>query len=95
MNAADLSSLFDKLLDFEGEGTFNVGSGVETRISEIVKTIATVLGKEIEVRRDPGLVRDNRLEKWHERANIGKVIKTLGWRPFLSLREGVEMWLGS
>lgn len=93
LNVADLPPLFGRLLDFGGEGTFNVGSGVETRISEVVKTTATVLGKEIEVRQDPGLMRDKRLEKWHERANIEKVIKTLGWKPSLSLREGIEMWL--
>lgn len=95
LNAAELPPLFERLLDFEGEDTFNIGSGRETLISEMARTIATVLGKEIEVRQSPDLMREGRLEKWHEGANIEKVIRTLGWRPSLSLREGVEMWLRS
>lgn len=70
-------------------GIFNVGSGVQNSIGEVV----TLLGELIGAGGEPiwGSVAPARPEPAVWCADIGKARDLLGWRPATSLREGLAM----
>jgi dTDP-glucose 4,6-dehydratase len=77
-------------------GTYNLGTGEEVSIGDLVELISEVLGRSLDVvhdpRRDrPGTSEVDRLLSANDLAR-----ETLGWQPTFSLREGLRLtveWL--
>ncbi|NPA85457.1 MAG: NAD-dependent epimerase/dehydratase family protein [Crenarchaeota archaeon] len=76
------------LLALGNPGTFNVGTGRATSVSELVELLERLLGRELAVERLPPRPDDIR----HSVASIKKMEK-LGWRPEVGLEEGLRRTL--
>jgi UDP-glucose 4-epimerase len=57
-------------------GVVNIGSGTEHSVEEIVRTISTLLGREITIEVDPARVRAT--DKLHQRADIRRLEEMAG-----------------
>jgi UDP-glucose 4-epimerase len=66
---------------------FNVGTGVPTRISELVGIFKDLTGRPIRVVQDPERVRS--VDHSVLLANIGRITGQTAWRPRHSLRDGM------
>ena len=88
LNARDTAYLINKFLNFDNSNVFNVGTGRERKISEVVQMISKIVNKKVRVSSNPSLSRDVKLERWRERANIKK-IEGMGWRPPINLEKGL------
>jgi len=89
LNVKDAASLIIKFLNFSNSDIFNVGTGRETKISEVIQLFSKIMNKKIKVSSNPSLSRDTKLERWRERANIRK-IEGMGWKPSINLEKGLE-----
>jgi UDP-glucose 4-epimerase len=83
---AVLSSLENE--DAEGE-VFNIGSGAHTSVLELAKAVSELTGLNLEVLHDEPRLGDIK----HSYADISKAERLLGYRPKLSLREGLRTLL--
>jgi NAD dependent epimerase/dehydratase len=75
--------------DIAGQ-TINVGSGEETSIGDIVKKVAAILGKNVQVRQQEGRQRPETSEVERLIADNTLARKSLGWKPAVSLDEGLS-----
>ena len=68
-------------------GTYNVATGVETDVASVWSTLSSAAGKKIE----PELadLRPGELE--HSRLDISLAERELGWRPRVSIAEGLRL----
>lgn len=73
------------------QGVFNLGTGIEYSVQEVVDTISELLGEPLRVVQDPARMRP--VDKPHQRADVSKLEQTLCWRPTVSLQEGLARWL--
>ncbi len=71
--------------DYEGEGHINVGTGEDVTIKELAETIVDVVGYKNDYEWDTS--KPNGTPR--KVLNVDK-IKSLGWEPKISLREGIE-----
>lgn len=71
---------------FSGE-TFNVGSGHGTTVNELINRIAADVGRDPIVRHKPARAIDVRRNV----LNVDKAEQRLGWRPKITLEEGLFM----
>ncbi|MBF0440581.1 MAG: GDP-mannose 4,6-dehydratase [Oligoflexales bacterium] len=69
--------------------TFNVGSGREISIGDFVTLAARSLGKQVSVFTENERLRPEKSEVERLLADAGKLIKVTGWRPRVSLEEGI------
>lgn len=69
-----------------GINVFNVGSGESHSVREIIEDISGIINKKIEIIQDKSKFRNEHIEEY---ANISK-IKGLGWKPEISLEEGLR-----
>ncbi len=70
----------------KGEGVYNIGTGKETSVNEIIEMIENVVGEEVEVVYDdprPGEVRRIYLD-------VSKAESYLGFSPSVDLKEGIS-----
>lgn len=67
-----------------------LGTGVEVSIGELCETICRVLGKTPEIVSDPGRMRPGKSEVMRLIADPSRAERTLGWKPKVSLEEGIE-----
>ena len=75
-----------RALDYDGSGIFNVGTGVETDVNYLFRTIRSHLGSEMEERHaeaKPGEQQRSVLS--YERSS-----RALGWRPEVEVAEGLR-----
>lgn len=70
--------------DVHGE-VFNCGSGTNTSINELYDLICSLMGKKIEPKRNPP-----QFEPEGTLADISKAERLLGWKPKISLEEGLK-----
>ena len=68
---------------------FNIGSGEEISIRELVATILKLLGKDIPIQSESKRVRPEASEVLRLCADNTKARETLGWRPAHTLRQGL------
>ncbi|MFA4905590.1 MAG: GDP-mannose 4,6-dehydratase [Candidatus Margulisiibacteriota bacterium] len=80
----------DKLL---GEVT-NVGMHQEIAIGDLVKTIATLLGKNVTIIEDSQRVRPRNSEVERLFCDNAKILKNTGWRPQYNLEQGLKETIG-
>ena len=68
---------------------FNCGSGTNTSINELYKLICKLMGKTIEPKKH-----SSQFEPSQTLADISKAEKLLGWKPKVSLEEGLRRTIG-
>lgn len=85
--AAGLASLlgFDAGADSH---CFNLGTGSEVSVTELVGAISKCLGTEIRIRSTAA--RQRKVERPHLLADIAKISRATGWKPRYDLTRGVE-----
>ena len=87
LHASDVAEGFVRLLTEGASGSYNVCSGESTRISEVVKTLACLLGADPE----PVLtLTTERPGEPHLLVGESLKLKALGWQPILTLEQGLE-----
>jgi UDP-glucose 4-epimerase len=74
---------FDKGID-----VFNLGRGIEYSVTEIVEAFERELGEKINIEVDPSRVR--KVERMHLLADITKLSAYTGWKPKISIDEGIR-----
>ena len=87
LHASDVAEGFLSLLCNAESGAYNISSGQPVQISEVVCELARLLNA------DPQLVLSLTGERLGEPALLvgeNKMLKALGWRPALSLAQGLE-----
>jgi UDP-glucose 4-epimerase len=91
IHTSDLVDAVAGLLDRfrEGMETFNIGSGTEHSVVEVVEAFAQAVGEEIVVTTDPSRIRP--VDRPHLLADITKLSGWLDWRPRVSLAEGIRL----
>jgi len=72
-----------------GNEIYNVGTGIETSIRKLSELIAELSGKKVKIKSVQDYKRNYRTEVTRSLADISK-IKALGWKPKISLREGLK-----
>ena len=72
-------------------GVFNLGTGVEYSVQEVIAILEEILSEPLCVVQDPARIRP--ADKPYQRADTNKLEQTLGWKPTVSLREGLTLWL--
>ena len=73
------------MLDADKEGVWNVGTGRATSINELHSVMERVLGPSVGFRRKPARSGD----VFSSCLAIGKIASDLGWRPTVSLEQGI------
>ena len=71
-----------------GVDVFNLGSGSEYSVVEIVRAFERQVGEEIEIEVDSARVR--RTERMHLLADISKLRKFINWTPQIGIDEGIK-----
>ena len=76
----------------------NFGSGVETSIRNLANEIISLLGKDVKIFQDKERFRPDKSEVFRLVADNAKARKLLGWKPKISLKEGLSRtieWISS
>jgi UDP-glucose 4-epimerase len=71
-----------------GIDVFNLGSGQEYSVIDVVKEFENQLGEEITIKVDQSRVR--KVERMHLLADISKLKKIISWEPEISLSDGIK-----
>ena len=72
---------------------FNIGTGKEYSVLELVQCCAEVLGEPIEIQETPNLKRER--DRDHLLADVSKLRVELDWRPEFDLRAGLRVFMQS
>jgi len=87
--AIAIALLLDKFSS--GSDIFNIGSGTEYSVKDIVKTFSQQLKEDLLIEVDPERVR--KVERMHLLADIGKLKSFIDWEPRINLSEGISTLL--
>jgi UDP-glucose 4-epimerase len=90
IHTTDMSTALRLLLEkFEqGIDTFNLGSGFEYSVREIVKAFEIAVGEPITIEVDPNRVR--KVERQHLCADISKLKAFIDWSPKVDINQGIQ-----
>ena len=90
IHTTDMSLALRRLLETfeEGLDTFNIGSGSEYSVREIVQAFEKALGESITIEVDPARVR--KVERMHLCADVTKLKSFLGWEPKVDIDTGIQ-----
>lgn len=75
----------------------NVGSGTEVSIREVVRMVGAIVGRELRVEGDDQRLRPEKSEVSRLHSDSSKALRLAGWRPEVSLEEGLRLttdWIG-
>jgi UDP-glucose 4-epimerase len=89
--AAALKRMLEVQLD-AGLHVFNVGTGVEYGVADVVQTLASILGLTYRLEVDQSRVR--RVDRLHQCADIGLATQVLAWRPQHNLEATLRRTIG-
>jgi NAD dependent epimerase/dehydratase len=68
---------------------FNAGSGREISVGELVRLVARIMGREVQVVEDPQRLRPEGSEVQRLLADSSRITKATGWTPVSTLEEGL------
>ncbi|MCU0917485.1 MAG: SDR family NAD(P)-dependent oxidoreductase [Planctomycetes bacterium] len=90
IHTADLARGLMCALDHRQEGcdVFNIGTGREHSVKDIVRMCENILGEPVTIRQSPHLTR--KVERMHLCANIEKTRRVLGWEPRVEIQEALR-----
>jgi nucleoside-diphosphate-sugar epimerase len=89
-NVTDVTDLISQLLNFSSSKIYNVGTGVETKISDLVHFISELFQKEVEIKYNPKSGRDVKFERWKEIVNVKRIENELGWKYSVQIKSGLK-----
>ncbi len=69
----------------------NLGSGREISVGDLIATIASLIGRKVEIRQTEGRVRPRKSEVERLLSNNTKARQILGWEPKVELDEGLRL----
>lgn len=85
----DVAEGLIKIAEKGKDTLYNLGTGIETPVEEVIKIVGELLGKKIAIKtksiKKSGVLRS--------RADIEKAKTHLGWRPKVNLREGLSQMI--
>lgn len=87
---SDLARAFMCVLDYKQSGydVFNVGTGQEYSVKDIVDMCEAILAQPIEIQQNPRLAR--KVDRMHLCANIDKIRQAMGWQPKVGVKETLQ-----
>jgi len=93
IHTSDLAKAIRALLELDEAGlqTYNIGSGVEYSVRDIVRAFENHLGEHLTIETDESRVRA--VDRMHLLADISRLTSRTAWRPTISLDEGIRMLL--
>jgi nucleoside-diphosphate-sugar epimerase len=88
LHVQDVAEAFAALTDSGAEGSFNIGSGEPVAVNDVARELAALVGRDdllqlgalAEREGDPAVLV----------ADTGRLSKELGWKPRLTLAQGLE-----
>ena len=83
---ADIVQAFLNALDRDVAGTFNIGSGLETSVLDIIHNLSSVVGNELLIDRQPEVVGE--MQRSSLNANLAH--SALHWQPAIPLQAGIQ-----
>lgn len=94
IHTADMANAVNMLLNKfkDGIDVFNLGSGIEYSVVDVVDAFSRQLNEEIKIEIDPSKVR--KTERMHLLADISKLKNFTGWEPKISIDEGIKTLIG-
>ncbi len=88
----DVAEGFWRLGDsLETTGVYNLGTGVEHSVVEVVDTLGALMNTPLQIVQDPTRMRP--VDKLHQRADLSRLRAALGWAPDTPLETGLRRWL--
>lgn len=78
--------ILDSTINFD---IFNIGSGREYSVLEVVKEFENAIGEKITIEQDPSRIR--KVERMHLVADVQKVSERMGWEPKVDLAQGIKL----
>jgi UDP-glucose 4-epimerase len=86
----DVAQALIALAKAEGidNGLYNVGTGKEWSIRELVKTCEEIVDRPLKIRSVESRRRPT--DRWHLLADISRIKEEIGWQPQYDLRKGLE-----
>lgn len=95
IHTSDMANAIDALLQHVKTGIeiFNLGRGIEYSVVEVVNAFESHLKASIQIEVDPEKVR--KVERMHLLSDISKITSYTGWKPVVSLEEGIETLIRS
>lgn len=90
VHVSDVARAFVALLDHphQGHRAFNVGTGSEYSVQELIDTLGALSGRTIEILSVAG--RKRRLDRPHLLANAARIAAETGWSAQVSLEQGLQ-----
>ncbi len=67
---------------------YNIGTGTEHSVSDLIEVLSGAIGREIEVVSEPG--RKRRLDRGHLLSDITRMRTEIGWEPRYALGDGLR-----
>lgn len=94
IHTSDMSNAVNILMEKFNQGIdiFNLGSGIEYSVIDIVDAFSRQLNEEIKIEIDPQRVR--KTERMHLLADISKLKNFTGWEPKISIDDGIKTLIG-
>lgn len=84
----DVCAAIVALLKHGKESLYNIGTGVEYSVNEVVEVVNEILGEEIQIVQDKRRVR--KVEREHLLADVAKIQNEIGWNPKIRLKDGLK-----
>jgi len=78
-------------LSVRGNGIYNVGTGIETSIMEVISNVEKILNKKLAVKTSG----EKKLGVSRSRSDPTKMVREIGWKYSINLQEGLKMTLDS
>lgn len=87
----DVCEAIITLLKFRKQGTYNIGTGIEYSVKEIVDIVSKIIGEEISILQDRKRMR--KVEREGLLADITKIQNDIGWNPQVDIIDGLKKLL--
>lgn len=90
IHTTDMAAAIRLLIDRKGPSydTFNLGSGIEYSVTDVVNAFSAALGEPLQIEVDPSRVR--KVERMHLVADTAKLRSECAWRPLVDLATGIR-----
>lgn len=76
------------ILKNDKEGIYNIGTGIEYSVKEVVEMVSEILGEEIQIIQDKRRMR--KIDRERLLADIRKIQNETGWKPKIELKDGLK-----
>lgn len=84
----DVCEAIIALLKHRNLGTYNIGTGVEYSVKEVIEIISEIIGEKINIIQDRGRMR--KVERENLLADITKIKRDIAWKPRIKLKDGLR-----